>query len=148
MAPEVLRGQPYGGAADVWSLGCVLYELAMLTSPFKEEGGTLYGLMLRITGGVVPPVTGPYSPQLAGLVTRCLSLAPSARPSIQEVRAVASSMRTATSRKPPPPPLPRPAEQVLPCSPGRQTEEVAAAWGGGRKAGAGGGERGEGQLLL
>ena len=28
LAPEVVRGGGYGLAADVWSLGCLLYELA------------------------------------------------------------------------------------------------------------------------
>jgi NIMA (never in mitosis gene a)-related kinase len=27
MAPEVWRGLPYGPASDLWSLGCILYEL-------------------------------------------------------------------------------------------------------------------------
>ena len=27
MAPEVLRGFSYGEKADIWSLGCVLFEL-------------------------------------------------------------------------------------------------------------------------
>ena len=28
MAPEVLRGEPYDQKADMWGIGCVLYELA------------------------------------------------------------------------------------------------------------------------
>jgi len=35
MSPEVLQSNGYDWKSDVWSLGCVVYELAMLTSPFK-----------------------------------------------------------------------------------------------------------------
>ena len=34
MSPEMLRGAKYGFAADVWSLGCVMYELTTLRQPF------------------------------------------------------------------------------------------------------------------
>jgi len=27
MAPEILKGLDYSSKADIWSLGCVLYEL-------------------------------------------------------------------------------------------------------------------------
>jgi len=37
LAPEVVRGGGYGLAADVWSLGCLLYELASSRSPFDEK---------------------------------------------------------------------------------------------------------------
>lgn len=49
MSPEVLRGGGYGWKSDVWSLGCMLYELAMLRSPFKGEGLNLYSLFQKIT---------------------------------------------------------------------------------------------------
>jgi NIMA (never in mitosis gene a)-related kinase len=49
MSPEVLLGQGYGFEADVWSLGCVLYELCRLRSPFKPaEGVNLYALFRKI----------------------------------------------------------------------------------------------------
>lgn len=35
MAAEVLRGDGYAWESDLWSLGCLLYELAQLRSPFK-----------------------------------------------------------------------------------------------------------------
>ncbi|RYE99570.1 MAG: hypothetical protein EOO41_00890 [Methanobacteriota archaeon] len=49
MSPEVLKGKGYEWRSDVWSLGCILYELAMLKSPFKEDGLNLFGLFQKIT---------------------------------------------------------------------------------------------------
>jgi serine/threonine protein kinase len=37
MAPEQLRGEPVDARSDVFSLGCVLYELLSLRSPFAAE---------------------------------------------------------------------------------------------------------------
>lgn len=48
MSPEVLRGGGYSWNSDIWSLGCILYELAMLRSPFKSEGLNLYTLFQKI----------------------------------------------------------------------------------------------------
>ena len=36
MAPEILSGQSYDRRADVWSLGCILYELCTLEAPFMS----------------------------------------------------------------------------------------------------------------
>lgn len=38
MSPEVIAGKPYTYAADIWSLGCVLYEIATRRTPFEAMG--------------------------------------------------------------------------------------------------------------
>ena len=34
MPPEVIKGDQYGVRADIWALGCALYELVMFKRPF------------------------------------------------------------------------------------------------------------------
>lgn len=38
MSPEVLKGEPYGFQLDIWSVGCLLYELCTYTSAFDAKG--------------------------------------------------------------------------------------------------------------
>ena len=35
MAPEIIRGESYGPKTDIWSLGCVMYEIATFHKPFE-----------------------------------------------------------------------------------------------------------------
>jgi len=37
MSPEVCKGEEYGAKADIWAIGCTLYELAFLRRPFSSE---------------------------------------------------------------------------------------------------------------
>ena len=49
MSPEVWSEQPYNAKSDVWSLGCILYELCTLTPPFS--GRNIWVLARNIVGG-------------------------------------------------------------------------------------------------
>ena len=99
MSPEVLRGDGYDFKSDIWSLGCLLYEFAMLKSPFKSEGLNLYSLFQKISKGDYQPVSASYSTDLQSLVTTMLSGLPEDRPDINQTCEVASRLRFLTSRR-------------------------------------------------
>ena len=96
MSPEVLRGNGYAFKSDVWSLGCILYELSALKSPFKEEGLNLYGLFQKINKGTYPPVPQPYSKTLRLLVRDMLMVDVDQRIGIVQVVETAAAMRIET----------------------------------------------------
>lgn len=37
VSPEVVKNEPYGEKADVWALGCILYQMAALQPPFYSS---------------------------------------------------------------------------------------------------------------
>jgi serine/threonine protein kinase len=81
MAPEQMEGRPLTPAADVWSLGAVLYELLTGRPPFVGPGAQLD--MARKQTAEEPPGPGDLNPAAAGLLDhvcrRCLARDPAAR---------------------------------------------------------------------
>lgn len=43
---QVWKNEPYTFSSDMWALGCVLYELAALSIPFR--GQTLFDLRAKV----------------------------------------------------------------------------------------------------
>ncbi|EER35072.1 hypothetical protein CTRG_01934 [Candida tropicalis MYA-3404] len=79
MSPEVLLDNPYSPVCDIWSLGCVLYELCTLEPPFKAK--THLQLQAKIKRGVIQDIPDIYSSQLRNLIKQCITVDPSVRPS-------------------------------------------------------------------
>ncbi|KAK9804225.1 hypothetical protein WJX72_002077 [[Myrmecia] bisecta] len=89
--PEIIQQKPYTEKADIWSLGCVVYHMAMLRPPF--EGSNPLAVASRIVEADYPPIADapdlpPYSAPLRSLVSRLLTPDPATRPSILDVAAM------------------------------------------------------------
>lgn len=79
MSPEVLMDKPYTPLSDIWSLGCVLYELCCLHPPFQAK--THLQLQNKIKLGEFPPIPDIYSQKLRLTITACLQVEYEQRPS-------------------------------------------------------------------
>ncbi|XP_068558015.1 serine/threonine-protein kinase Nek5-like isoform X3 [Cebidichthys violaceus] len=83
LSPEICESRPYNNKTDIWSLGCVLYELCTLRHPF--EGSSLRQLVGKICRGSYNPVPNHYSYDLRLLVTQLFKVNPRDRPSVSSV---------------------------------------------------------------
>ena len=89
--PEIIQHEQYGEKADVWSLGCILYQMAALKPPF--EGGNPLIVANAIVEGKYPPLDAASFPPeslLAMAVAKLLTVDPEKRPDIDEVAALIS----------------------------------------------------------
>ncbi|XP_067889579.1 mitogen-activated protein kinase kinase kinase 1 isoform X1 [Heterodontus francisci] len=87
MAPEVLRGQQYGRSCDVWSVGCVIIEMACAKPPWNAEKHSNHlALIFKIASATsAPTIPNHLSPALRDVALRCLELQPQDRPPSREL---------------------------------------------------------------
>ena len=84
--PEVLRGQQFSPASQVWLLGCVLYELAAMEPAYKIQGTDMFTALANIMEGRPPPeINASFSDDLKSTITNCLKSDPETRPSVEEL---------------------------------------------------------------
>lgn len=67
---EQLGGECYDDKCDVWSLGCLVYELCTLTPPFTASNEKL--LAARISDGHIRRLPSCYSAELQTSITYLL----------------------------------------------------------------------------
>lgn len=83
LSPEVCQEKPYTWPSDIWSMGCVLYELCALQVPF--DASSISGLVQKICYGALPALPEFYSGFLQQLCYQMLDREPHNRPSADEV---------------------------------------------------------------
>lgn len=86
LAPEIWMNQKYDNRCDIFSLGCVIFEMATLKVPF--DASTIQELYKKITQSTVDAIPNRYSSQLADIIHLFLAKNPKNRPSVLEAMEI------------------------------------------------------------
>ncbi|XP_064476378.1 serine/threonine-protein kinase PLK1-like [Ornithodoros turicata] len=82
IAPEVLKMQGHGFAADIWAMGCIMYAMLVGTPPF--ETATLGETYQRITQNLYS-IPAQVSATARDLISSMLRSDPSERPTVTQI---------------------------------------------------------------
>ena len=77
-SPEVWKDLPYDNKSDIWSLGCVLYEMITLHPPFRARN--MEELYKRVLGGVINKLPPQFSNDLFEVVSLLIQVNSNKRP--------------------------------------------------------------------
>eukprot|EP01112_Ceratiomyxa_fruticulosa_P021524 TRINITY_DN75_c0_g1_i2.p1 TRINITY_DN75_c0_g1~~TRINITY_DN75_c0_g1_i2.p1 ORF type:complete len:448 (+),score=93.70 TRINITY_DN75_c0_g1_i2:188-1345(+) len=86
MSPEQTTGLAYNEKCDIWSLGCVIYELAALVPPFQAQKAV--ELSAKIKLGRFSRIPPQYSEELYQTICQMLNVNRIKRPSVDELLAI------------------------------------------------------------
>ncbi|KAK3694805.1 kinase-like domain-containing protein [Podospora appendiculata] len=78
MSPEICAAEKYTLKSDIWSLGCIIYELCSREPPFNAKSH--FQLVQKIKEGKIAPLPSVYSPELMAVIKDCLRVNPDRRP--------------------------------------------------------------------
>jgi serine/threonine protein kinase len=84
IAPEVLRGNPYTKAADIYSLGIIMWEMTSGVQTFHNISHD-FQLALNICKGFRPEIIQGTIREYAELMIRCWDNNPNKRPTAKEL---------------------------------------------------------------
>ena len=86
MSPEICAAEKYTLHSDIWSVGCIMYELVTHEPPFNANSHLQ--LIQRIRKGETKPIPSIYSKDLANVIASCLKVNPTQRPDTASLLSV------------------------------------------------------------
>ncbi len=95
LSPEICQDKPYNQKSDIWSLGCMLYEIVTLNHAF--DATSMKGLVMKILRGNYPPIAKTYSKELSDLIATLLRKNPDERPTINQILQMPLLAKTVSS---------------------------------------------------
>lgn len=82
-SPEVWKDLPYDSKSDIWSLGCVCYEICALVPPFRAEN--MDGLYKRVLKGQFSRIPKVYSDELNHVIKKLINVNAQGRPTCDQI---------------------------------------------------------------
>ena len=82
-SPEVWQDKPYDYKSDIWSLGCVIYEMITLRPPFTAS--SMQELCTKVRKGAYSKLPSWYSRDLSTVIATLLQVSPLIRPSCEQI---------------------------------------------------------------
>ena len=82
-SPEVWNENPYDNKSDIWSLGCVTYEMLTLHPPFRAKN--MEELYNRVIKGQYKRIGDKYSEDMNEIINFLLKVNPKERPNCDDI---------------------------------------------------------------